>query len=223
MTVPPLALLRHVLMMWLTLTFVFSWLPLVRALMDGTSYQWGTRYFELQFTGAGLTGDLWLLVAQTLLGVWLLYRGWRDPSPPFAAVLLLWFGLLAAHSVYSAATTPQQYRFEGATLGVNVSLAALAPLLHATAFVLAGWWVTRQRRVRASPGRPRWTTTNARIGSVVVLHFPVQFVLLRTGQGQETTDVVGVLLTIAQWLLISAALYPWRRRVPGEIPEASTA
>jgi len=56
MSVQPMPLVRHVLMVWLTLTFVFSWLPLVRALMDGAPYQWGKRYFDAQFSGAGLAG-----------------------------------------------------------------------------------------------------------------------------------------------------------------------
>ena len=205
----PPTLLHGVLMGWLTITFVLAWLPLVRSLMDGVTYEWGTRYFGVPFSGAGLMGDFWLLVGLTALGLWLLYRGWRDPSGPFSAVLLAWLGFVAADSIHLVVTAPERYRFEGATLGVNVALATVAPLLHVGFFGLALWWVPR-KRASAEPGtRPAWTGTNSALLGLVVLLFPVQFLLLRSGQGQEAKDVIGVLLTVCQWLLISAALYPW--------------
>lgn len=202
-------LLHRLVLGWLTLTFVLAWLPLVRCVMDGTSYEWGTRYFGLSFSGAGLTGDLWLLLVQTTLGLWLLYRGWRDPSPPFPAVLLAWLGLVAADALYNI-FTGAAVQFEGATLGVNVSLATVAPVLHLGFFCAAlAWALWSRSRIQLEP-RPSWTGTNKALLAGVVLLFPVQFLLLRYAQGQEIKDVVGVLLTIAQWFLISAALYPWK-------------
>lgn len=210
MVTPALTALHRALMGWLTLTFVLAWLPLVRSLLDGITYEWGTRYFGVSFSGAGLKGDLWLLVAQTALAMWLLYRGWRDPSPPFPAVLLAWLGLLAADALHGI-VTGGAFQFEGATLGVNVSLAIVAPLLHVGFFCLALVWAFRER-VSGNPEiRPAWTGTNSALLGLVVLLFPIQFFLLRSGQGQEVKDVVGVLLTICQWFLISAALYPWNR------------
>lgn len=200
---------RRVLMGWLTLSFVLAWLPLLRAFMDGTSYQWGARYFGVQFSGAGLTGDLWLLVAQTALGVWLLHRGWRHPAAPFPAVLLAWLGFAAADSVY-ARVAEGGLHFEGATLGVSLSPGTVLPLLHVGFFCLALAWVARGGEGAAA--RPAWHAANTALLGVVALLFPVQFLLLRAGQGQEAKDVIGVLLTISQWILLSAALYPWRPR-----------
>lgn len=186
-------LMRRILMGWLTLIFVLAWLPLVRSFIDGISYEWGTRYFGIPFSGAGLTGDLWLLIVLTSLGVWLLYRGWRYPSRPFPAVLLAWLGFLAADSLYSVVTAPEVYRFEGATLGVDVSLATFAPLLHIGFFCLALLWTVRQRRGNEPEARPAWTGTNTALLVLVVLLFPVQFLLLRSGQGQEAKDTIDVL------------------------------
>jgi hypothetical protein len=205
------SLLHRVLMGWLTLTFVLAWLPLVRSLMDGITYEWGTRYFGVPFSGAGLTGDLWLLVAQTALAIWLLYRGWRDPSPPFPAVLVAWLGLAAADALFGV-LTGGEFHFEGATLGVNVLLATVVPVLHVGFFCLALVWAVRQRGSTEPEIRPAWTGTNTALVGLVVLLFPVQFLLLYSGQGQEAKDVIGVLLTISQWFLISAALYPWEQR-----------
>lgn len=211
----------RVLMAWLTLTFIFSWLPLVRSVMDGVSYEWGTRWFGVPFSGAGLTGDLWLLVAQAAFGLWLLYLGWRRPEPPFPPVLLLWLGLLTANSLFNALTSPDAYRFQGDTLGVDVSLASFAPLLHGLFFILALHWVGRRRWTEAT-SRPVWTRTNTGLIGLVLLLLPVQFVLLRAGSGQSADDVIGVLLTIGQWFVISAALYPWGGRAsrPQFLPSA---
>lgn len=40
---------------------------------------------------------------------------------------------------------------------------------------------------------------------------PMQLVLLRVGEPHGTTDQIGVLITIAQWFLLSVALAPSRR------------
>ena len=39
----------------------------------------------------------------------------------------------------------------------------------------------------------------------------MQLVLLRVGEPHGTTDQIGVLVTIAQWFLLSIALWPGRR------------
>jgi hypothetical protein len=218
----PSPILR-LLMGWLTLSFILAWLPLVRSFMDGITYEWGTSYFGVQFSGAGLTGDLWLLVALSVLAMWLLYRGWRNPTPPFAAVLLAWLGLAAADSLYTL-LLGGGFHFEGATLGVSVSLSLVAPLLHVGFFVLAVIWSVRHRRKPHPEHLPTWTGTNLVLVGLVVALFPVQYILLSAGQGQEAKDVIGVLLTIGQWILISMAFFPWkpRRSMPGEIRLAKT-
>jgi hypothetical protein len=46
--------------------------------------------------------------------------------------------------------------------------------------------------------------------ATAVALLPVQYVLLSTGTGQETNDVVGVLLTMVGWVLLSTGLGLWR-------------
>ncbi len=54
----------------------------------------------------------------------------------------------------------------------------------------------------------RWSRANTIwLGGLLAL-LPVQFVLLRFGSPSGTTDVVGVLITIMQWMLLTAALRP---------------
>lgn len=58
------ARLVHVILMgWISLLFLFGWLPLLRSLMDGPSYQWGTTLLGLRFAGAGIAGDFWFLIS----------------------------------------------------------------------------------------------------------------------------------------------------------------
>ena len=49
--------------------------------------------------------------------------------------------------------------------------------------------------------------------AIFALLLPIQYWLLSTGSGQDTNDVVGVLLTMAGWLLFSVGL--GRRRSAG--------
>ena len=41
------------IVVWISYLLVFSWLPLVRILFDGESYQWGTSHFGIFFSSAG--------------------------------------------------------------------------------------------------------------------------------------------------------------------------
>lgn len=44
------------LLLWTALTTLVSWLPFVRGLFDGMSYQWGA----FGFSGRGTSGDYWV-------------------------------------------------------------------------------------------------------------------------------------------------------------------
>ncbi len=44
--------LLKLLLGWTTLTFLLSWLPMIRALFDGATYQWGFALFGIPLSGA---------------------------------------------------------------------------------------------------------------------------------------------------------------------------
>lgn len=208
-----MARVAHViLMVWLTLTFVFSWLPLVRSLMDGPSYQWGKVWFGRQFGGAGAAGDLWLLVLEVGLGLALLVLGWRRPGLAFRTLATGWLALLLANTLHTVVADPGAMSFQGATLGLEISTIVLRPTLDGLALMLALAWALKWGKA-ARPAAV-WGRLNSGLLLLALLLAPLQYGLLRTGQGQEFNDVVGVLLTIGQWLLISVALVPWARPRP---------
>ena len=121
--------LLKAILIWTVLTFVIVWLPLVRGLMDGDSYQWGYSFWGWQASSHGIRGDYWLVVLQAILGIVLLYLGWRGAKQPFHWLLLLWHFSLATQAIYNSVTSPEDYRFRGDTLGVDLSLAWVGPVL----------------------------------------------------------------------------------------------
>ena len=207
----PDRLLRAILI-WTGITFIIVWLPLVRGLMDGESYQWGNSLWGMQIGGRGVHGDYWLLVIQAAFGIVLLYLGWRGARQPFHWLLLLWQIPLAAQACYYAFTSPEDYRFRGDTLGVDVSLAWVGPVFAGGFALLSILWVVRDWRTRGERLVPEWGRVNFIFLSIVLFLLPIQFVLLRFGEPHGTRDQVGVILTMTQWLLINWAMFPWSKR-----------
>lgn len=200
----------HILLMgWLTLTFTAAWLPFVRGAMDGASYEWGTSHFGMAFGGTGMGGDYWFAAAKAAVALAFLWAGWRRPNGPFRLVLLLWLALRLADTLYAVIAAPGDFRIQGDTLGMDISLAAVAPALDGAMLFAAFWWLLKAPALPVPPfGR-----ANIVLLAIFVLLLPVQYWLLSSGSGQDTNDVVGVLLTIAGWVLLSIGL--GRRRGNG--------
>ena len=193
----------HILLMgWLTLTFITAWLPFLRGAMDGAGYQWGASHFGLDFAGAGMGGDYWFAAAKVAFALLMLWAGWRRPNGPFRLALLLWLALRLADTVHAVIAAPEDFRFQGDTLGVDVSLALVAPALDAAMLLAACWWLLKAPAIPVPPlGR-----LNMVLLAIFALLLPIQYWLLSNGSGQDPNDVVGVLLTMAGWVLLSIGL-----------------
>jgi hypothetical protein len=194
------------------ITLLLVWLPLVRGLMDGESYQWGGLVWGFEVGGYGLHGQYWVLLLQAAFGITLLYLGWRGARPPFHWLLLVWHIPLAAQVIYNAFAFPDDYRFRGDTLGVDVSLAWVGPLFFGGFALLSLLWVVRDLRRRREKVVPEWNRANYVLLLIVLSLLPVQFLLLRFGEPHGPRDQLGVILTMLQWLLINLALFPWLKR-----------
>lgn len=203
MTWKPDPILR-VLLAWTALTTVIFWLPLVRSLMDGDTYEWGF----IGFGGHGLHGDLWLPALGVALALSIRSLGWRGARMPFHGLLLLWVVPLGAGATWLSLTQPEDFRFKGDTLGVDVSLVPVGILLFGGMAALAVFWVIRDLRSGRRREALPWTRTNKVFGLALIALLPIQFVLLRFGEPHGTTDQIGVVLTILQWMLIGTALRP---------------
>ncbi|MDX1622889.1 MAG: hypothetical protein R3199_02795 [Gemmatimonadota bacterium] len=196
--------LLRVLLHWTALTTVVFWLPLVRGAFDGPSYRWA----GFGFHGAGTEGDYWFLALGTALAAAMLALGWRGARMPFHALVVGWHGYLGAGATWLALTRPEQFTFSGDTLGIHVSLAIVGPLLFGGFALAALVWVVRDLRSGRERDAVPWTRANtARLG-VLAGFLPIQFALLRFDAVGNETDVAGVLVTIAQWLLVGWAIRP---------------
>lgn len=204
--------LLKAILIWTMLTLLLVWLPLVRGLMDGDSYQWGSSFWGFQVGGRGIHGHYWLVILQALFGVALLYLGWRGAQQPFSWLLLLWHIPLGVQATYNALSSPEDYRFRGDSLGVDVSLAWVGPLFFGGFALLSVLWVVRNLKMRREKVVPEWARANRVLLMIAVGLLPIQFVLLRYGEPHGTTDQVGVILTMLQWLLINLGLCPWSHK-----------
>jgi hypothetical protein len=137
----------------------------------------------------------------------LLYGGWRGTWPAVSVfvLLLVHMGLIVIVS-YVSLTDPGNLRFQGDTLGIDLSLALLLPLLLIGLSALMIFWLLKWRTRAARP--VPWTRANRVMLAAAVLLLPIQYVLLREPNG--ATDPYGVLLTIVQWIVIVTALRPFR-------------
>jgi hypothetical protein len=206
--------LLRVLLAWTAVTTLPFWLPLVRSLMDGDSYEWG--FFR--FRGHGLHGDLWLPAVSVLLGLAIRWLGWRGARLPFHALLLLWLVPIGAGATVLSIMRPEDFRFEGDTMGLSIPLAPVGILLFGGFAVLAVVWVIRDLRSGRRRESPPWTRANTILVSGLLALLPIQFILLRFGEPHGTTDKIGVVITIAQWLLVGAALRPWKAEPSPALP-----
>ena len=201
---------RYVLLTGLTAAFVLAWLPAVRSLLDGQTYEWGLTLFGKTFSGAGLEGDYWFVASEAVLGIVTLFLGWRRPGAVFKLLSLAFTGVMFADALYTSFMLGQDQVFEGATLGVNLSVGIIFMAAYGLLFALSLIWALFGKGGPA----PRWTLANSALFTVAVLLLPAQYLLLSTGQGRELSDQFGVLITMAQWLLLSVSFIPWSGRRP---------
>lgn len=191
----PDRILRAILI-WTTITMILVWLPFVRGVMDGESYQWGRTFWGFQLSGSGVRGDYWLLVVQALFGITLLYLGWHGARQPFHWLLLLWHVPMGLQAFYDAFTSPDDYRFRGDTLGVDVSLAWVGPLFFGGFALLSLIWVVRDLRRTREKVVIEWTRSNWIFLLIALALLPIQFALLRYGDPHGPGDQAGVILTM---------------------------
>ena len=196
------------LVFWFTYLLVFSWLPLVRILMDGETYIWGTTHFSRFFRAAGWEPDAWLLVLKSALFMNLIYLALRGAGSTFRVLLTATSVILMADIWYQVINDPSGFEFHGDTLGVHLNLGWSVAAVFTVFSVLGLYWAFSRYPRASAKTPPVWTARNKHLMTLWFLLLPIQFVLLRFGEPHATTDEIGVILTIAQTLLFAFALYP---------------
>lgn len=203
---PQTDLLLTVILCWTWLVAgVLVWLPLVRSTTQGNPYRWT---WSGTVGGVGTAGDYWLLLVAMVFIFSLMYLGWRGARRPFHWLLLLFHLPLAAAVGYAAWTNPKDLRWEGATIGVNISLAKVGPALFGGFAILSILWVVRDLKAGRTRALVPWMwTRSSRIRLILILAaVPVEVVLFHAGGIQSMQNLIGVSLVFWQWAMVNRVL-----------------
>lgn len=205
-----------VLWVWLAIRGVLPWLVFFRLTFEGDSYSWGADYFGRMFHSSGLARPDFLLIyallAASITVMWLL----RQHNFRFARVALpAYLGLFAANAAYQV-LRGEPVMFHGDTLGVHVDITQVFFWLNTAMFVLALAWAWATRAIGQGVGPQPMAPYKVLIVKLCIVFVPLQLLLLMTGEPHALSDEIGVIATMAQWLLLCFALYPgsaYRRQV----------
>ncbi|WP_324750481.1 hypothetical protein SH591_03135 [Sphingomonas sp. LY54] len=197
-----------IVMIWLTLLFLGPWQSFARGIMEGGSYRWAAGLLGMRFGGAGLGGDFWFAAVKAALGVALLWFGWRAPNGRVRWSIVAYLALMFADTLYNVSTRPEAFHVRDDRVGLEVSLAVVAPALDGLFLLLGLLWAWRTPTLATpAPGM-----ANRFLLGLALLLLPLQFLLLRPVEGADSSASLGVLLTMLGWFLFSAALAPWGGR-----------
>ena len=192
--------LRTALLVWTGLTLLPAWLVTIRGLFDGEEYAWGVTN---KIKGRGTTGYYFVAPLTAIFGLSILALGWRGVMRPFHIMLAAWNVPLGVLASLAAVRNREALRLRGDTLGVDVSLAHVAPAALGT---VAAGSIALAILDKPSESDIQRSGPNRRLLTIALMVAPLQFLLLRTGRQHGLTDKLGVVLTIAQWALINVGL-----------------
>ena len=109
------------LLVWTSVTTVVFWLAAIRGTFDGPSYRWGL----VGFGGRGTSGDYWFPVVMALAALFVVAQAWRRATWRVLAIIMFWHLALFLGAAWFAVARPDEFRFRGDTLGIDISLAWL--------------------------------------------------------------------------------------------------
>ena len=195
------------LWIWTAFRTLVPWLVFFRLTLEGDSYRWGTQYFDWTFYSSGFARpDFLLIYALVAIGIFVLWQMRRYRLSVAATALVIYLGVLAADALYQF-NRGVPIVFQGDTLGVKLDISIPFYGLQFLMFVVAlAWWFGVRDISPATP--PVLSNTRRNIVRVCGLFVPIQVLLLVSGEPHGTTDAIGVIGTLTQWVLLAYAFYP---------------
>ena len=198
------------LMFLIAITFLVVWLPLLRSVLDGETYQWGVNYFGVMIHGAGITTSLLFLVAQLMFYVALFWAMFRAKNRTLAYVLAgVWWVHVFGNLLFEIAREGDTM-FHGETMNVHVSLSMIVIPLSLLAAVLIGLWIRKD--MHSANIVINWSRRNTILALVILGPLPIQAILLGIGEPHATTDEIGVVISILQCLLLPLIFFPYPQK-----------
>lgn len=204
---------RNTVMFVTALGLWTTWLPMMRTLSGQNSYAWGNEYFNTMYRGVGWSGDYLFLIYQAVLGVTILWMGFRNPRAPFKALLVIWHAIPFANALYLPFIAGQKIIFHGDTGEIRWDLTWIAPLVTGITFFVVICWIIYDRREGSPQDQtPAWTKINTRLVILFALYLVGVTILEWTGPTHGATDVIAVPLNILAPTLIALMFYPWKKK-----------
>ena len=166
-------------MLFTGLTFMLLWLPLLRCLFDGESYQWGQTVFGINMSSKGLSMDYFFLIVILVLYL-LLYHAfyWQKNRNVFYILLGWWFLHNFSDMLFEIATKGDTM-FHGDTLGVHISLAQIVIPLAVLSLILIFLIIKKDREMEAVA--IPWGQFNKRKALFILIPLPILAILFATG------------------------------------------
>ncbi len=187
---------KTLLQIVIAITFLTVWLPLLRALFDGSSYQWGVNYFGYIFHGAGLTADYIFLIVQLMFYTGLFYSlYWVRNRKICYGLLLAWFIHVFGNLFYDIIKNGDTM-FHGDTLNVHVNITWIVITLAILALALIGIVIVKD--LKEESVNISWSAKNSRLAIFILSPLVLQAILFMIGEPHETTDEIGVIISLAQ-------------------------
>ena len=196
------------LMILISLTFMIVWLPFIRSVFDGDTYQWGTNYFGLFISGAGITPSILFLVLQLAFYSVLIVGMYRMANRTLYHFLtIVWwtnvFGNLISDILINGDT-----EFHGDTMDVHMSISFIVIPLSVLALGIVALFIRAEKRYLIHQPL-RMGSLNRKLGIGFLLSLPVLFCLLFFGEPHATTDEMGVIIAIAHCFYIPFIFKPY--------------
>lgn len=198
--------LKTLLSVIVSITFLIVWLPFLRAIFDGSSYNWGTEYFGFDIYGSGVNIDFIFVIIQLLFyAVFMISFYWVKNRNWFYGFLGLWFinvfGNLISDILINGDTM-----FHGDTLNVHLSITWIVVPLSLLALVLIIFVIKED--LKAEEELISWSPKNRLMLFVILGPLPVQGLLFAMGEPHGITDQIGVIISILQCFLIPLIMRP---------------
>ena len=198
----------NVLSFFISLTFMIVWLPFIRSLFDGSSYVWGTEYFGLKLTGAGVTPSFFFLILQLSLYAAVIIGLYRMKNRKlYFGLLGIWWVNVFGNLLFDILKNGDTM-FHGETLNVHVSLTYFILPLSAFALFLIIMVMKSEKVGAVIP----WGKENKKLLYIFLGMLPVLFLLLSTGETSGTSDQIGVILAISQCFYVPFIFRPYKSK-----------
>ncbi len=191
----------------ISLTFVIAWLPFIRSIFDGDSYQWGMRYFGLQLGGMGINEDFVFIVIQLFLYIFLIVSMYRVRNRKIYYLLLIWWWIHVFGNFISEIMMHGGSMLHGDTLNIHISTTWIILPLSLLTLVLV--WLEIKSDLLQHQLLIPWSEKNSLLLGLFMVSIPIQGLLLADGEPHGLTDIIGVLMGIIQAFLMLFIFKPY--------------